>query len=229
MARVYLYTEQPISAMGLKTVLKDGPFQLESFSGGLPDFLAALETGKPGVVVLDLEPELISAAVNDIKRVSPQALVVLWVNDISTEAAFQAMGLGVRGILRKSLPVDIQVKCLGKVQEGELWFEKALTDKFLSAKRVALSRREGQLITLLAHGMKNKEIAATLRITEGTVKVYLSRLFDKVGAKDRFELALFGLKNLAAEQMQIIETAGVAPVVAGLRSMVLEKPWAISC
>lgn len=45
--------------------------------------------------------------------------------------------------------------------------------------------------------MKNKEIATALNISEGTVKVYLSRLFQKLGVKDRFELALYGLKNLA--------------------------------
>jgi hypothetical protein len=48
---------------------------------------------------------------------------------------------------------------------------------------------------LLSQGLKNKEIGAALTISEGTVKVYLSRLFQKVGAKDRFELALYGLRN----------------------------------
>jgi hypothetical protein len=46
--------------------------------------------------------------------------------------------------------------------------------------------------------MKNREIATALNISEGTVKVYLSRLFQKLDVKDRFELALYGLKNLAA-------------------------------
>jgi len=55
---------------------------------------------------------------------------------------------------------------------------------------------KGKLVSLLSQGLKNKEIASTLMISEGTVKVYLSRLFQKVGVKDRFELALFGLKNL---------------------------------
>jgi DNA-binding CsgD family transcriptional regulator len=136
------------------------------------------------------------------------------------------MGLGVRGILRKTLPADLQVKCLQKVNEGELWFEKALTDSFLAAKRVVLSQREGQLITLLSHGLKNKEIASTLQISEGTVKVYLSRLFQKVGVKDRFELALFGLKNLTAGHAQPSEKPSHlnnAPI-PHLRSLVLERP-----
>ena len=63
-------------------------------------------------------------------------------------------------------------------------------------------------------------------ISEGTVKVYLSRLFQKVGVKDRFELALFGLKNLSTGQLPLAEKghrAGAASV-PGLRSLVLERP-----
>src|ERR1035438_8937480 len=66
----------------------------------------------------------------DMKHAMNRSRIVLWVNSISTELAFQAMGLGVRGILRKTLPTELQVKCLQKVQSGELWFEKALTDSF---------------------------------------------------------------------------------------------------
>ncbi len=77
-----------------------------------------------------------------------------------------------------------------------MWFEKALTDSIMSARRYSLTRREGQLVSLLSQGLKNKEIATALTISEGTVKVYLSRLFQKLGVKDRFELALYGLKNL---------------------------------
>jgi DNA-binding CsgD family transcriptional regulator len=61
---------------------------------------------------------------------------------------------------------------------------------------VTLSRRQSQILALLVQGLKNKEIATQLGISEGTVKCYLTKLFDKVGAKDRFELALFGLRNL---------------------------------
>jgi DNA-binding CsgD family transcriptional regulator len=117
------------------------------------------------------------------------------------------------------------VKCLQKVNAGELWFEKALTDSFLCARRVALTQREGQLVSLLSQGLKNKEIATMLTISEGTVKVYLSRLFQKVGVKDRFELALFGLKNLTTGQLPVGEKGqrlgpGAMP---GLRSLVLER------
>jgi len=62
-------------------------------------------------------------------------------------------------------------------------------------------------LALLVQGLKNKEIAAALNISEGTVKAYLTTLFEKVGAKDRFELALFGMKNLGSLHERVHEPA----------------------
>src|SRR5207302_8476875 len=181
---------------------------------------------QPDIVLMDLTSEVTFGALSEMKRAMANSKIVLWVHTISTELAFQAMGLGVRGILRKTLPTDLLTKCLEEVQEGELWFEKALTDSFLSAKRIALTQREGQLVSLLSQGLKNKEIATALLISEGTVKVYLSRLFQKVGVKDRFELALFGLKNLTTGQLPVGEKGQRlgASAMPGLRSLVLERP-----
>jgi DNA-binding CsgD family transcriptional regulator len=108
------------------------------------------------------------------------------------------------------------------VYQGDLWFEKALTDSLVGATQLVLSLREGQLITLLSQGLKNKEIASELQISEGTVKVYLFHLFQKVGVKDRFELALYGLKNLAAGQGKPSQLHGFPTPI--LRSLVLDRP-----
>jgi DNA-binding NarL/FixJ family response regulator len=227
MTRILLYSDEPILAKGLESVLRqvDG-FDLLPTCGSVASLVEQMAQGSPELVLMDLTPEVTFAVLNELKHAMMSCKIVLWVNSISTELAFQAMGLGVRGILRKTLPTDLQVKCLQKVQAGELWFEKALTDSFLCARRVALTQREGQLVSLLSQGLKNKEIASTLLISEGTVKVYLSRLFQKVGVKDRFELALFGLKNLTTGQLPVGEKgqrAG-ASAMPGLRSLVLERP-----
>jgi DNA-binding NarL/FixJ family response regulator len=147
---------------------------------------------------VDLTAAVDFSVLSGLHHIALQAKIVLWVHSISTELALQATSLGVRGILRKTLPIDTLLRCLMRVNEGELWLEKSLTDSIMTARRYSLTRREGQLVALLSHGMKNKEIALALTISEGTVKVYLSRLFQKLGVKDRFELALYGLKNLAS-------------------------------
>jgi len=224
--RILLCSGEPILARGLESVLRqvDG-FDLLPSCGTMTGLQEQLSAQSPDILLLDLSPEVTFAVLNELKQAAPETAIVLWVTAISTELAFQAMGLGVRGILRKQLPAELQVKCLQKVHAGELWFEKALTDSFLNAKRVVLTNREGQLVSLLAQGLKNKEIAATLMVSEGTVKVYLSRLFEKAGVKDRFELALFGLRNLttgehppSANGQQYSRRS-----VRGLRSLLMER------
>jgi two-component system response regulator DesR len=227
MTRILLYSDEPILARGLEWVLcQVEEFELLPLCSTLAGLMEQTVRSAPDLVLMDLTPEVTFAALVELKHAMTDSKIVLWANSISTELAFQAMGLGVRGILRKTLPAELQVKCLQKVQAGELWFEKALTDSFLCARRVALTRREGQLVSLLSQGMKNKEIATLLMVSDATVKVYLSRLFQKVGVKDRFELALFGLKNLTTGQYPVGEKglragAGAMP---GLRSLVLERP-----
>ncbi|MBZ5584475.1 MAG: response regulator transcription factor [Acidobacteriia bacterium] len=225
MTRILLYSDEPILSKGLESVLRQVEgFELLPTCGSVPCLLDQIARLTPDLVLMDLTPEVTFGVLSEMKHALAHTKIVLWVNAISTELAFQAMGLGVRGILRKTLPTELQVKCLQKVQAGELWFEKALTDSFLCARRVALTQREGQLVSLLAQGLKNKEIATTLMISEGTVKVYLSRLFQKVGVKDRFELALFGLKNLTTGQLPLGEKGHRPGAIPGLRSIVLERP-----
>jgi two-component system, NarL family, nitrate/nitrite response regulator NarL len=223
--RVILLSDQPILEAGVRAAFENTPdIDLVASMGTgcmgvgvVPELLAAVETHPKCILLLNFDPKVVTFDfLSALKRELPGIKIVLWVDAIATELAFQAMGLGIRGVLRKTLPTELLTKCLLKVEEGELWFEKALTDSFLSAKRVALTQREGQLIRVLASGCKNKEIATALGITEGTVKVYLSRLFQKLGVKDRFELALYALKNLGGEKH-------VADANQGLRSIVLRS------
>src|ERR1039457_2069976 len=146
MTRLLLYSDEPILAKGLESVLRqvDG-FELLPTCGSIASLVDQMAQGSPELVLMDLTHEITFAVLNEMKHTMMSCKIVLWVNSISTELAFQAMGLGVRGILRKTLPTDLQVKCLQKVQAGELWFEKALTDSFLCARRIALTQREGQL------------------------------------------------------------------------------------
>lgn len=195
-----MYSPQPVLIRGLQTVIEtlDG-FALTAVDS-MPLLMEEVQKNPPNVILIEVTPEVRFAALSDLKSVAANAYVVLWVSSVSTEFVSQAIALGVRGILRKNLPIDLQVKCLQKVADGELWVEKHLTDRLLTSTRVALTARERQLVGLLAQGLKNKEMAYLLGITEGTVKVYLSKLYRKVGASDRFELALFALKNFSANQ-----------------------------
>jgi DNA-binding NarL/FixJ family response regulator len=230
MASVLLCTDEPVLAEGLKRILSDQEgLELCSWCSNVGTISAQLDLHQPDLLLVDLTSDVTFSVLSSLHGVACHARIVLWVHTISTELALQAMSLGIRAILRKTLPVETLVRCLTRVKEGELWFEKTLTDSIMGARRYSLTRREGQLVTLLSQGLKNKEIATALNISEGTVKVYLSRLFQKLGVKDRFELALYGLKNLAPNSTSLDPPPGegrkaqLAPVWQPPRSFFVEK------
>lgn len=238
MARIALFTDEPVLATGFTSTLASAPgLELISVAQDPECFVTVLQQARPDIAVIDMVPEITFSLLAQIHREAPECNLVLWTRAISMELAYQVMELGVRGILKKTLPPELVIKCLTKVAAGELWFDKSLTAGFLTARTVTLTNRESQLVMLLAQGLKNKEIAHALNLSEGTVKVYLSRLFQKIGVKDRFELALYGLRNL-----QNLQALGVVPAesllapVAGrsrpphyqpLRTLVLERPAAM--
>jgi DNA-binding NarL/FixJ family response regulator len=196
MTTVALYSEQPVLTAGLRAVM-DGldDFTLGAVFTDLNPLMEHIRTRRPSVVLLDATAAVTFSVLSELKLAASDVPVVLWVDAVSTGFASQALTLGVRGILRKSLPIELQIKCLRIVAAGDLWVEQTLREELLTARRVLLTRRERQLVGLLVQGLKNKEIAHAMTLSEGTVKVYLTRLFQRLGVNDRFELALLALKN----------------------------------
>lgn len=209
-ARVLLYTTVPIIAKGFTVVLSAVPdFDLVGVCTSIGQLPQTVAVTAPNLLVVDVDEQVSYEGLLELRRAMPAGCkVVLWVQSITPELAYQMMRLGVRGILRRTLGSDVMLKCLQKVCEGECWFEETLTASFLNIRTVRLTRRESQLISLISQGHKNKEIADALFIAEPTVKIYLSRLFRKVGAKDRFELALYGLRNMITGQINLLAGGG---------------------
>jgi len=162
----------------------------------LANLPAALAEERPGLVLVDSASLPDPGWLREWKLRVPHPCIVLWVDRIAPEFAREALQCGVRGILRKELDAGSYVECLEKVTAGRIWLERELADALLTARTIRLSPRERQLIGLLTQGLRNKEIAGRMNITEGTTKAYLSRLFEKTGAGDRLELAVYAMKNL---------------------------------
>ena len=197
MASVMLCADEPILAEGLRQTLNNvSGLDLMNYCPVLADLHEQIKIFQPDILLLEVTSEVTFSMLSGLRTALPALRVVLWVHVIAIELALQSVSLGVRGILRTTLPVETLIRCLMRVSEGELWFEKGVTDAIMTSRSYSLTPREGQLVALLTQGQKNKEIASNLNIAESTVKVYMSRMFLKLGVKDRLELALYGLKNL---------------------------------
>ncbi len=215
MIRITIYSNQQILARGLQSVIAGDPnLELVAICSSLFEMKEHLANQKTDLAVLDLTPELTCDDLSVLHALAPEAKLILWTDTIAVEFVLQALAIGIRAVLRKVLPLAAHLQCLQRVYAGELWFEKSLTDDIRNARRVSLTPRESQLVSSVARGMKNKEIASELGITEGTVKVYLSHLFQKSGARDRYELALRALRTIGA--------AGYAADPGGLQYLAME-------
>jgi len=194
--RIVIYSDEPILAAGMESLIGEDP-DLESVGccSNLPALKDRLANGNPDLAVVDLTPQVTLTELTELQSLNRECKLILWTGPIARDAALQALTIGIRGVLRKTLPLEAHRQCLHNVHSGELWVEKSLADSLQAQERVTLTPREGQLVALLARGLKNKEIAAELGLTEGTVKVYLAHLFQKSGARDRFELAVLGIRN----------------------------------
>ena len=193
---VLVSTDEPMVEIGVKTLLGSDPeFNLLEVCRSLPELLKSAQRSQPDVAVFGLGRETELGGIRELQAVSSNSRIVLWGRDVSTEMAHQAVELGVRGFLSTTASPEHFRECLQIAARGELWMESSLTMNLLNNRPISLSKRQSELVGLLVQGLKNKEIASALGISEGTVKAYLTTLYEKVGARDRFELALFGLKN----------------------------------
>src|SRR5438309_2221905 len=106
-----------------------------------------------------------------------------------------ADGLEPEGMVLKTSDPGLLTEAMDAVVGGNRWIDPEIADRTRRAQERAdsappLTRRERELIELVRQGLKNRDIAAELGVTEGTVKVYLHAIFDKFRVENRTELAL---------------------------------------
>ena len=215
MLSVLVSTDEPMVEIGVKTRLGADPqINLLEVCRSHPELLQAASRSQPDVIVCGLSRETELNGIRELQMMAQDAHIVLWARELSTELAHQAVEMGVRGFLSTTASPAHFRECLQISARGELWMESSLTMNLLNNRPVSLSKRQSELVGLLTQGLKNKEIATALGISEGTVKAYLTTLYEKVGARDRFELALFGLKNLGGRRENANNRGPIRSLVA---------------
>jgi DNA-binding NarL/FixJ family response regulator len=106
MIRTLVYTDEPILAHGLASVISSAAgFDMREPCPTIDELRQ--RTAEADVLLIQLTSDVTFALLSELRRSAPECKVVLWVKTISTELAFQAMGLGVRGILRRTLGPDL--------------------------------------------------------------------------------------------------------------------------
>lgn len=194
---VFICESQPVMVEGLRKIL-DGCADLEltGVATSAIEALPLIEAQRPKVILVDQSGGLRATLqfASEVRRLASESQVVLWANTLAEVDTMRALQAGVRGILKRTIPVDTLLECLRAVAEGNLWVENSISNQVVGfLNRGATSRlttREQEIVQLVCRGYKNRQIAQELSITAGTVKVHLMHVFEKTGVKDRYELAL---------------------------------------
>ncbi len=179
------------------------------FCGSAPTWFAArgaVISLQPRVVILDNAGGYRQSAqfLAELSVLAPGAASILWVNDLGETELIRALQAGARGLIRRTQPVELFCECLRQVAASRIWIEPDLSGVWEAHERrghPALTPRERGVVELVAQGLKNREIAAALGITPGTVKVHLMHIFEKTAAKDRYELALQASRILGGREL----------------------------
>jgi len=200
LSTVYLLSDQPVLLRGFESVLGNKDFEIAG-SCQPAAFATAIEpASRPDVLLLDITAGLTLADLSDLHACVPECPVVLWADALPLDLMFKTLEFGVRGIVQRHVQPEQLVDSIRKVVAGELQIGfGATSDAPQPRRRVTLTPREREIVAFLRQGMRNKQIAGEMGITEGTVKIYLFRLFHKIGVRNRFELARCG----ALDQLQL--------------------------
>jgi two-component system nitrate/nitrite response regulator NarL len=206
LSKVYLLSDQPVLLHGFEYVLAAVGFEIAG-SCQPAAFKTALGAGRrPDVLLLDITAGLTFADLSELHACIPECPVVLWADALPLELMFKTLEFGVRGIVQRNVQPEQLIDSLRKVVAGELQIGfGASPDSPQPRRRVSLTPREREIVSLLRQGMRNKQIAGEMGITEGTVKIYLFRLFHKLGVRNRFELARCG----TLDQLQLSPGAAI--------------------
>jgi DNA-binding NarL/FixJ family response regulator len=143
-------------------------------------------------------------ATKGIKEELPDTKIVMLTVAADEETLFEALKYGASGYLLKSLEGSQFFSLLANVLEGETTLSPEMATMVLAefahrgvgaplkaGETVALTRRQNEVLELIAQGMSNKEIAQSLHITEATVKYHVSQILERLHLKSRYQLARY--------------------------------------
>ena len=199
MTRILLADDHPMIRTAIEALLRDTDYQIVATAGAGDETLRLIGEVDPDLLLLDLQmPGGSGMDVVRALRASGSTIpIIVLTAAIDDSSLMEARTLGVRGMVLKNSDPAYLLECLDRVRGGGSWLDpelagrvRELTETFAMSRRPALAPRERELIRCVRQGLRNREIAKELGVTEGTVKVYLHGVFEKVGVSSRTELAI---------------------------------------
>lgn len=199
MTRIVLADDHPMIRTAIEVLLRETDYEMAGTAGTGTETLRVVEAERPDILLLDLQMPGGSGmeVVRRLHADSAGPKIIILTAAIDDSSLLEAKRLGVRGMVLKNSDPAYLLDCLDRVSSGETWVDpelsvraEELAQALSERPRIQLAPRERQLIGFVRQGLRNREIASELGVTEGTVKVYLHGVFEKLGVSSRTELAV---------------------------------------
>jgi DNA-binding NarL/FixJ family response regulator len=206
---VILVDDHEVVRLGLMTLLEDIAWvRLVAEAGSADEAIRMVADHQPDVVVMDIRMPGSSGldACQEITRRWPDIKVVMLTSFMDDELIFQAIQAGASGYVLKQVGNESLIKALGAVRRGEALLDPAVTQRVLQRVRETetdreaaafrdLSEREMEVLSLVAQGKSNGEIASDLYLSEKTVRNHVSAILSKLALTNRIEAATYAVRH----------------------------------
>ena len=205
MIRILVIDDHPVVREGLVASLQDdSEFDVVGAAGSIEEALPIVTSTRPEVILLDLELPGTDgiAAIPLLAAAEAGARILILTAYDTDERVLGAIRGGAKGYLLKGAPLSEIARAIRAVHAGETYLEPRIASKVVAElgpgrRSGALSRREREVLRLIAAGHSNKQIAQALGITERTVKFHVTSVLNKLGAENRAQaVALAGQRGL---------------------------------
>jgi DNA-binding NarL/FixJ family response regulator/signal transduction histidine kinase len=185
---------------GLRRLLEDMPDVIvvaEADNGDAA--LALLARERPDIMLLDIQMPRLSGlrVLEQLRAVSPNTRVIIMTTFAQDEMVFQAVRLGAKGYLLKESTAAELIAAIRTVAAGGTLLTPTAAERLAERlhRQDALTAREREVLTLVAEGLRNKEIAGRLGTTEKTVQFHTANIFGKLGAQSRTEAVRIAIER----------------------------------
>lgn len=212
--RILLVDDDELITMSLEMIISSEPeFEIVGKGKSGREAVRLYNELTPDLLLMDIRMNDMNGleAAEEILRAHKDAVILFLTTFSDDEYIVKALKLGVKGYLLKqdykSLPTALNAAINGQSVFGGAIIDKlpslmnkdtdkpSVSDDSLNYESYGITEKEYEVIQLVAEGFSNKEIAQKLFLSEGTVRNYLSTILEKLGLRDRTQLAIFYLKN----------------------------------
>ena len=205
--KVMLVDDHALIREGIKQLLEfDGSIDVIEQASDGAECLEKLQHVFPDILLLDINMPNVNGieVLEEIKKKNIPVKVLMLTVHSEVEYLVQAVDIGANGYILKDSGSEELKKAIQSVMEGDSYIQPSLIPSLNSRlvnrdidkeKIAALTKREMEILTQIAGGMFNKEIAMNLNISERTVKNHISNIFKKIDVSDRTQAAVFAIRN----------------------------------